>query len=180
METWGLKAYLEKLAEFESRNCFAGENPPPSLARFLLAHGQPYQPDAATYKGRRRAKHQCFKNAGEAALYGPHTYVEGYISVYGVPMLHAWLVSDEGRLIDPTLRPLMGKPDKPGEPPPVREYFGVAFRREYIERVVICENKVWGILGLYRPSLIRLITGSEPIIWKPSDAPCNNPNQALD
>lgn len=148
----GLTGYLEMVKRFQGERSVAG---------FILDHGCAYTPDAETYKGRRGRKHRCFENAGEIAAFDDDglLYVEGYVGVHGVPLEHAWLTDASGRLIDPTLRARDGSQ---------REYFGVAFSQQYVRRVIMHENQVWGIFSRPSPALIRLIEGKEPLDWRPA------------
>ena len=89
-------------------------------------------------------------NATMLALASDLTYVEGQISVYGIPIEHAWCVNADGVVIDPTL-----KPDKD-----VGDYFGVPFLTDYVSKAVL-RNGVYGLLdimGAHKtlPKLIEL------------------------
>lgn len=70
---------------------------------------------------------QCFMNAQRLALAGLHDrrvqYVEGLVTVHGVPIDHAW-IEFNGKVYDPTLKP------KGWEP----EYFGVTVPKDEIVR----------------------------------------------
>ena len=103
---------------------------------FILAHGKLFPFDLTSFQGTRGAAHKCYMNAGKAALDGLGTYVEGYVSIAGVPIAHAWLADAAGQVVDLTL-------SKPGS---VREYFGVPFRLGFLQRRVL-ETRLWGLLG---------------------------------
>ena len=54
---------------------------------FLLAHGVAYMPGPDTFAAPRQEQHNCFGNALHLALDDPSlTYVEGKVSVHGVPL----------------------------------------------------------------------------------------------
>jgi len=105
----------------------------------LLSKGKEYTVDAQTYKHKLPMgnPHECYANAGRAVLGNAkgHTYIEGYISVHGVPIQHAWLADRQGRVRDVTLKDGRG----------IEGYFGVPFKPEYIVKTATT-TKVWGIL----------------------------------
>ena len=75
-------------------------------AKFILEHGYFYDemsPLHASFK--RGALGDCYMNAGRAAWDNPDLrYVEGYAvpGTVAFPMMHAWLIDLDGRVIDPT------------------------------------------------------------------------------
>lgn len=81
---------------------------------------------------------QCFANAGTLAV-APgcrYTYCEGYAMplVDRSPVLHAWLVTPDGRVVDPTW----------GVDPAYR-YLGVPFRRDFLVASIL-RTRLWGLL----------------------------------
>src|SRR5260221_725834 len=79
----------------------------------------------------------CYRNATLVALErGDLTYVEGYATVHGVPISHAWLVDRTGLVLEPTLRPKDSADRTIG-------YFGVPFKTEYVLKA-LKKNKVYG------------------------------------
>jgi hypothetical protein len=105
---------------------------------FLLAHGVAYMPGPDTFAAPRQEQHNCFGNALHLALDDPSlTYVEGKVSVHGVPLDHAWCVDADGNVIDPTAT---GKG--------IVEYFGVPLSTEYVKRAVLF-NGVYGVLDYF-------------------------------
>jgi len=93
---------------------------------------------------------ECFKNAALLALERPDlTYVEGFATIGLVPVLHAWCVDDEGRVIDPTW------------PEGGIEYYGVPFDRRWLIRE-LAKVKYYGFIDDYRrgfPLLRRGVKG---------------------
>ena len=63
---------------------------------------------------------QCFKNALLYSINNSLIYVEGYILVYHFPILHAWVLDKENKVIEVTLKELSS------------EYYGVKFNSDYI------------------------------------------------
>lgn len=105
---------------------------------FVRAHGRPFIPNEKTYEGKRGKPKLCYMNAFHDMLDHPdRDYVEGYITVHGVPIQHAWTVDKTGQIYDPTL--------KDGQH--VKGYYGVQFSREYAIKSTV-ENGVYGLLGM--------------------------------
>jgi hypothetical protein len=106
---------------------------------FMLAHGRAYVIDPNTFKGERGEPQNCYGNSTMLAVDDPDlTYVEGKVTIHGVPIDHAWCVTTEGVVIDPTLI------DK-GQ---VGCYFGVPFLTSYVRRAVMT-NKFYGLLDCF-------------------------------
>jgi hypothetical protein len=127
-----------------------GERP---FVRFMLNHGRDYPVGPETYAGPRGTPQSCYMNATHLAINtqlddNALTYVEGSISVCGIPIDHAWCINADGIVIDPTL-----KPDKE-----VRDYFGVPFQTDYVRKAIL-RNKVYGLLDIMtaRKTLPKLI-----------------------
>jgi hypothetical protein len=77
----------------------------------------------------------CFQNAGRLAFDG-WTYCEGLAirESLGLPLAHAWVLDDDGKVVDPTW-------DRPEE----THYLGVVVPFESYRRAVL-RHKVWGVL----------------------------------
>lgn len=77
--------------------------------RYVLKHGEPFEaaplPKPHAYR-RFRAQGGCFANAARLALHHDAlTYVEGYgwtRAAGDFPLLHAWCLNGDGRVVDPT------------------------------------------------------------------------------
>jgi hypothetical protein len=143
---------------------------------FMLQYGRPYTISAHTYLGPRDEPKACFKNATHLAIFDSRlTYVEGYISMYGVPIEHAWVVKD-GFVIDPTI-----KDNKDGR---ITEYFGVPFITEYVEKA--CKaNGIYGLLdyfyaGKTAPKLyeLGLEAGQQWLLDRPARRRRNRPTRS--
>ncbi len=139
----GLYQHLEMLSKF------AGAQGGESHASFVQKHGQPYFANAKTYEGKRGPMKMCYMNATQEAIHNPdRTYVEGYITVHGVPIAHAWTVDKTGQIYDPTINPDEN----------ISGYFGVPFSRDYLLKSTM-KNKVYGLLGYASKTLPALLKG---------------------
>jgi hypothetical protein len=108
-----------------------GMNAQAPFGEFMLAYGSYHEPAALPARMKSLMPSRCFSNAQRAVVSAvlagrkPLTYAEGYACSGGlavpVPMQHAWLIDDEGRVVDQTWRS-----------PETSTYFGVAFTTEYI------------------------------------------------
>src|SRR5882672_4438154 len=114
-------------------------------AALLVAHGHEFDvPPAANVTGTKRTQHKCYQTAGRIAINDPtFTYVEGYLSVHGVPIEHAWLVDAQGVVHDPTLQGLKG----------VQGYYGIPFSTKYVTETAM-NTKYWGIISHTNPKLL--------------------------
>lgn len=108
-----------------------------SPSQFVLDNGRSFAATDATYVGKRGTMKQCYMNAAKAAQEDHGlTYVEGYVTVHGVPIKHAWTVDGDGSVVDQTITS--------GEN--VGDYFGVPFSTDYLNRTLV-ENGTYGLLG---------------------------------
>lgn len=123
------------------------------LYEFILKHGEGFEPDAHSLAGRRGKPHNCYGNAGKKALTVPGlTYVEGFVSTWGMPIAHAWLIDRHGHVIEPTLA--RKNPER------IDGYFGIPFLTEYLSKTVV-RSKHWGIFSYTNPDLGKLLTGQD-------------------
>lgn len=143
----GLGNFLKTVAGFQEKSMPAGMSSPPG---FILKNGYPYTVNEKTYEGKRAPMHECYKNATLDVLNHPdRDYVEGYVSVHGVPIEHAWTVDKTGQVYDSTVRP--------GQE--IDGYYGVPFSSEYVLQASL-KNKVYGLLGMEsRKTLMPLLKG---------------------
>jgi hypothetical protein len=149
----GLKQYLQMVTQFDGNR--------PSAMKFVLEHGQAYKTDDHTYLG--GEVHECYKNAALASFSQSHkdlpekdeghlTYVEGFVSVYGVPIAHAWTVNQDGVVRDVTLTDNKG----------VKGYFGVPIKQNYLQKTLV-KNKYYGILtGQDNPKALARLLKDDP------------------
>lgn len=89
---------------------------------FLLRHGRHWTPAPLPARYPIGFVRECFRNATLLAMHFRNlTYCEGYACSV-LPVAHAWCIDREGRVVDNTWR-------NSGA-----EYFGVAFRFEFLRR----------------------------------------------
>jgi hypothetical protein len=101
----------------------------------LAEHGKGYYFDAKSFSGTARTAHRCFEMAAKRALDDPKmTYVEGHVSVHGVPIHHAWVVDSAGRVHEPTIKDGKG----------VLGYLGVPVQSQYLMHTLV-RTKVYGV-----------------------------------
>lgn len=102
-------------------------------ATWFLENGRPYPTDAESFIGGK--PHMCYMNTLHAVLDDPTlTYVEGYVSVHGVPIHHAWAVDTNGVVRDYTLKDNKG----------ILGYYGVPLKSSYVMDAAM-RTKVYGV-----------------------------------
>ena len=121
--------YLTKLSTF-----FADR---PSGYSKVLASGKSFIPAKRPKGLRKKADKLCYMNAGRLALDDESLiYCEGFAkSEIGFITEHAWCITSEGVVIDPTWK----NPEK-------CEYFGIPFKLEYLREVTL-RTAYWGIIS---------------------------------
>lgn len=129
-----------------------------TFAGFLLREGQVFEVDDKTYAGRRMQAQHCFENAALTMQVTDLLYAEGYVTVCGVPIHHAWNVDAKGRVRDRTLQIGSGG----------HEYFGVAFDPKFVTHGMFV-NRYYGLLdpAFNKHTAIPLFKG-EAQDWKPN------------
>jgi hypothetical protein len=90
----GVVAFLDALAQISP------------VSAFIRDHGVLMEEFSSEHAEFRRGKlGDCYMNAGRVVYDRPDLrYVEGYAvpGNIGIPLMHAWLVDEDGRVIDPT------------------------------------------------------------------------------
>ena len=131
MNSSNVRQYLEQISSMTKDSNFK------SLESFILEKGESFDSEKypAKYQSWRGKMKDCFKNAFWLAIENEDlTYVEGYaLSI--IPVLHAWCVDKQNRVIDPTW------PDQEN-----CQYYGVKFEKEFV-RKFITKSKIYGLLG---------------------------------
>ncbi len=120
---------------------------------FLRDNGRSFSITENTFSGPRMEQHMCYKNATELVRTNKKLfYCQGLVSVYGVPIDHAWACNERGEVIEPTLI------DK-GH---IIEYFGIPFSRRYLWNS-LRKNITYGLLDVfYNKSALPLLKGEVP------------------
>jgi hypothetical protein len=127
--------------ELEFQKAAWGSRP---LNDFLLTNGRDYQIGPDTFAGPRGEVHGCYKNATHLALEDDAlTYVEGKVATCGIAIDHAWCVTADGMVIDPTLEPARADDTFAR----VGGYFGVPFRTDYLHKAILA-NGHYGLLDI--------------------------------
>jgi hypothetical protein len=75
------------------------------VTKFILDNGTAMTEFSALHADFKRGElGECYSNAGRIANGKGLRYVEGYAvpSTVPLPMMHAWLIDEQGRIIDPT------------------------------------------------------------------------------
>lgn len=110
---------------------------------FILKHGdwffgraevQDYELTAAWKKRRKPKAGECFYNAQKFCMdHREHAYWEGYYLIRGLPMHHAWVVLDDGKVVDFTHEEALKKAKTDHEDDdPIPLYLGVNVPRRFI------------------------------------------------
>lgn len=128
-----LYQYLRAVASFRPALPGAGY---PNLPAFILGEGRAYTPAPRPRGLRKMANRLCYRNALYTAWDHPEwQYVEGYaVSLQGIPCEHAWVVTPEGVVVDPTWHD-----------PDLAAYYGVAIPTGIVGAHV-SRNRVFGVL----------------------------------
>jgi hypothetical protein len=112
----------------------AGMNAQAPFGQFMLDHGSYHEAAPKPPKLKSLMPTRCYSNAQSAVVRAvsagrkPLTYAEGYAcpGTLSYPIQHAWLVDDEGRVVDQT----WSNPEE-------STYFGVLFTTEYIMETAV-------------------------------------------
>jgi hypothetical protein len=149
------RIYLELVTSPAYSTFAGGVN---QIAKFILDSGREFAPGPLTYKGRKKRARQCFMNATQAAFDDPRglRYAEGFMTIHGVPIHHAWNVDRDGNLIDLTIRDGLE-----------HHYFGVEFANDYLLESMHA-NGVYGLLDGYhnKHTIVDLVEGRAE--WRPT------------
>ena len=118
-----------------------------NIGELFEKYGKEYEIGPHTFSGKRMKRHGCFQNSANLVFENSNLiYVEGYVSVMGVPLEHAWVIDKAAPtiVIDPTLE----KPNFDSE------YLGIPFNTEYVRKTVL-KTKVWGIISHTNRTLFK-------------------------
>jgi hypothetical protein len=113
----------------------------------MLKYGRFFEPSPRPKKYKPGDRNQCYGNSLDLVIaHDELSYCEGYVVVKGIgmPMEHGWCVTDQGTLVDVTLR-------KPVTP---LAYFGVVF------------NSLFAATRDLPAIESVLIENAEPAIWR--------------
>jgi len=129
------------------------------VEKFLLEHGT-FSYGRPLPKGYRYRKvKNCFQNAYQLASNKNLTYCEGFAFRHNLPLAfeHAWVVDDEGGIIDVTWRDVTN----------TDEYLGMAFTQYQLDRIQLKTKHYsvfWGNpIGITNFDLIEKLKNKEPV-----------------
>ena len=105
---------------------------------FVLRHGREFRHERCPDDVAMGEAKNCYGNAFNLAIEREDlTYVEGY-GLRIIPCQHAWCVTDEGVVVDPTWDAREDR-DWP------QAYFGVPFKWKFVNRTIL-DNEYYGVL----------------------------------
>ena len=159
--TMTLRDHVEQRHTF-----FKGVGHPNLLDAFLTRNAALQRGEPLPKRVKRMQMKQCFANAAQLSLEHGWLYVEGYASSgkLGIPLLHAWNVTKDGKLVDATW-----------DEPETSEYFGVAFNKTDMSRWLVKLGH-YGLLDTGLGLNVELMLGMDPDLvtefpklkgWKP-------------
>ena len=143
------RAFCQMGVEMQAAHLPASAKHWMSADMLLTKYGRPFYMDAETFAGKRGQVKACYMNAFHLADRNHDlTYVEGKCHIGILPIDHAWVVTKDGRVIDPTLRDSSSSKITPCG------YFGIPFKTEYIQKVAL-RSRYYSILdGMINPHII--------------------------
>lgn len=142
-----LKGYLEMVSGFRQEHGMTlGEYS--CVEDFILQNGREMELGNVDIGEMRGEMRECFRNAYYLAMQKDWTYCEGYAISKGlIPTLHAWVLDNEGKVVDPTWE---------GE----AEYFGCEFPWKYVTRITF-KREYWGSVLDDWQNHFPLLTGEQ-------------------
>lgn len=109
------------------------------VARHQLERGQEWPVGEATFDGEPGEPKMCYANSARRVVYDDAPawrYVEGYVTCFGFPIEHAFLIDENGVVVEPTIRPARGEAE------PMRYYGVVVAPRDVL--AVVAKYGRWG------------------------------------
>jgi hypothetical protein len=133
------------VADF-AREGFFGQG----IGKIILELGRSYRRDdtllSRNLRTLSREKKMCYRNSAEIALQRPDlTYVEGYAFAdipLPFPVAHAWLVTDDGLVVDPTWDAGF-------------EYFGIPFTIDKLTQYLLLTEEYGFLQSLWRKEELK-------------------------
>jgi hypothetical protein len=126
-----------------------------SIEEFMLFNGRVFdRPSNENLSELKGFPQQCFENAAMIVLCCPDRYIycEGYVSISGFPLQHAWMTNERGDLFEVTA-------DRPHD-----KYVGIAITTSFL-KVRLNRTKYFGLFtGL--PTFDLEIINADPASWE--------------
>lgn len=146
------KQFLEKVVAVERTIQRHGINGYCSVEDFVLRNGKAWPVSQRPVCLKIGPLGECFRTSASYALRWPDLYIycEGF-ACGSLPVMHAWLLDDQGRVIETTWR------DRGVD------YFGIALRPEYLEER-LCEQKSYGLID--QPTERWPMLRARPEAWR--------------
>lgn len=140
-----IQQFLASFNELAERNEKANNTQPHtingyrSIMDFVARNGRSFEPtNTLPNNVRRGIPRQCFANAARLVMRRPgFIYCEGY-GLTLIPVMHAWVIDGNGRVIDPTWT---------GQTI-ASEYFGIAICTDFLRRT-LAEQKHFGLIDAW-------------------------------
>jgi hypothetical protein len=121
-----------------------------SVFDFVVRHGRRFELAPWPALKKRGQMRECYTNATKMVFADSDLrYCEGIAYAGTIPVLHAWVLQPDGKILDPTW------PD--GE-----EYLGCVFRTKYLAKC-IARRGFWGSLLDAWEEGFPLLTGAHPV-----------------
>lgn len=101
-----LRQYLRMNSELMKRTYPESDLTYDGTSDFVLQHGSEMEAAPWSERFRKGQAKQCYSNSLTLSAQTGYRYVEGYVVPEGIsmPVLHAWNLNEDGRVIDVTLR----------------------------------------------------------------------------
>ena len=136
----GIMDYLKMVSEFGQKMKVKQGWAYGCVEDFILQNGKSFEQSIlGGSEVEAGEKKMCFRNSFYLALENPlFHYCEGYAVAWNVPLplMHAWVVTDCGNVIDPTWKHGVA-------------YFGVEIPVWYCNRVMV-KTEQWGVLDSWK------------------------------
>jgi hypothetical protein len=151
----GLVEYLQWCATHVGKVAKQRFNGYSCFEDFVLKNGMEFTKKGRLPKGERKGiQKQCYANSTRLVMRHPNlTYVEGYAAGI-IPVMHAWCVTKDGKVIDPTWKDSSKC-----------NYFGVPFKRKYLTHSII-EHGVYGLIDLWQQGWPTLKASTDEFLEK--------------
>lgn len=132
-----------------------------SMSDFLLQHGRNFEPAPLPDDVKKGRAKECYCNAANIVIDEPERFIycEGY-AVGVIPVMHAFCIDVEGRVVDPTW---YGKSERGRTPTLGTEYFGIAIKKDYLVKTLI-KNERYGVIDQWQAEWP--IMRDDPKLWK--------------